>query len=493
MSSKRGTEAGTALAGRAGNRSTSIAARLTLWYALLSTALIAAAGGALYWVLAERLRQEDDQMLAGRIAELRAILLLHPPGSAILREEVQREAAMLPGIQIRVLNARGEVVVEAAPTDHATVFRDRLTQPLESEAEYSSDWQAADGGIYRLMSARVAVGAGFTVQAAMSRRKEEKLLAAYRRMLWLAISAALGIAVAAGYLIARHGMRPVSKLAALVAELSATDLHRRVGEGAWPKELRPLATNFDQLLARLEDAFARMSQFSGDIAHELRIPLHILQGEAELVLTRGGPNEAYRACIESAAEEYQRLAALVEALLFLARAEQPAAQLERELLLLEHETATVCDFYQALADEQAVTLVAQGAGHIMADAGLLRRALGNLVANALRHTPGGGRVVVEARETPDYAAEIIVSDTGDGIAGEDLPRVFDRFYRADSARSRGSAGTGLGLAIVQFIMQLHDGTVSIQSELHRGTTVTLKFPAIPITARSRPPSIPNAL
>lgn len=481
MSSKPGTETVAALAGPAGNQSSSIAARLTFWYALLSIALIAASGGTLYWVLAERLRQEDDQMLAGRIAELRAILLLHPPGSAMLREEVQREAAMLPGIQIRVLDTRGEVVIEA-PAGHTTVFHGWPPQSLESEAAHGSDWQSAEGDIYRVMSARAAVGTGFTVLAAMSRSKEEELLAAYRRILWLVISAALGVAVAAGYLIAHRGMRPVSKLAALVAELSAADLHRRVGDGAWPRELQPLATNFDQLLARLEDSFARMSQFSADIAHELRTPLHILQGEAELALTRGGSDNAYRACIESAAEEYQRLAALVDALLFLARAEQPDAQLDKKPLPLEHEITTVCDFYQALADEQGVTLVAQGAGQVMADTGLLRRALGNLVANALRHTPGGGHIVIAARETPDHAAEITVSDTGDGIAVEDLPHVFDRFYRADSARSRGSAGTGLGLAIVQFIMQLHGGTVSIQSKLHRGTTVILKFPATPITA-----------
>lgn len=459
---------------RSADQSVSIAARLTLWYALLSIVLIAAAGSVMYWVLAERLRQEDDQLLAGRIAELRAILLLHPPGSPVLREEVQREAAMLPGIQVRVLDMRGERVIEA-PAVHGASFDGRL--PPAAEEESGTDWHAAEGGIYRVMSARVAVGAGFVVQVAMSRSKEEKLLAAYRQTLWLAISAALVIAVGAGYLIARREMRPVSKLAALVAALSAADLHRRVGDDEWPQELKPLATNFDQLLARLEDAFGRMSQFSADIAHELRTPLHILQGEAELALTKGGSNAEYRTCIESAAEEYQRLAAMVDALLFLARAEQPAAQLDRKPLRLDQEIAAVCDFYQAMADEQAVALVAHGAGQAMADAALLRRALGNLIANALRHTPGGGQVVVAASETPDHV-EIAVSDTGDGIAPEDLAHVFDRFYRSDSARSRQGAGTGLGLAIVKVIMQLHGGTVSIQSELHRGTTITLAFPAV---------------
>lgn len=459
--------------GKLGEKPASIATRLTLWYALLSIVLIAAAGSVMYWVLVDRLHQKDDQLLAGRIAELRAILQLHPPGSAFFSEEAKREATMLPGIQVRMQDSSGERIFETVGTQPALF--DHFPPP--SETEHSTDWRAPDGGFYRIMAARIAVGAGYTVQAAMNRSTEEALLAAYRRMLWLAISAALVVAIVAGYLIARREMRPVLRLAALVAELGATDLHRCIGDDDWPSELKPLATNFDQLLARLEDAFARMSQFSADIAHELRTPFHILQGEAELALTRAGSSEAYRACIESAAEEYQRLAAMVDALLFLARAEQPDAQLDWQPLQLDHEIATVCDFYQALADEQAVTLIAAGNGVVRADAALLRRALGNLVANALRHTPSGGRIIVAARQRPDQGAEISVSDTGDGIASDDLAHVFDRFYRADSARSRAKAGTGLGLAIVKFIMELHGGTASIQSELHQGTTVTLTFPA----------------
>lgn len=456
-----------------GGKPASIATRLTLWYALLSVVLIAAAGSVMYWVLVDRLHQEDDQLLVGRIAELRAILQLHPPGSAFFLEEAKREATMLPGIQVRIQDAHGESIFQTVGAQ--SVLFDHFPPP--SEAEHSTDWRTSDGAFYRAMAIRIAVGAGYTVQAAMNRSKEEELLAAYRRMLWLAISAALVVAIAAGFLIAQREMRPVSRLAALVAELGATDLHRRVGDGDWPSELNPLATNFDQLLARLEDAFARMSQFSADIAHELRTPLHILQGEAELALTRAGSSEAYRACIESAAEEYQRLAAMVDALLFLARAEQPDAQLDWQPLQLDHEIATVCDFYQALADEQAVALIAEGSGLVRADAALLRRALGNLVANALRHTPSGGRIIVAARQRPDQGVEINVSDTGDGIAPDDLVHVFDRFYRADSARLRAKVGTGLGLAIVKFIMELHGGAASIQSELHQGTTVTLTFPA----------------
>ncbi len=457
----------------------SIAFRLTVWYALLSVVLIASAGSILYWVLADRLRQEDDQWLAGRIAQVRGILSLHSRDTAALQEEVHRDTAMLAGSYLRVVDANGINVIEA-PIPHAFAGGRPFADPRFRTRgdEQGMDWASGSGETYRLMSARVGIiGAGFTVQVAMNRTSEEEVLAAYRRILWLALFASLAIAVIAGYLIARRGLQPVSRLAAIIAELSAAQLHRHVVNDDWPRELQPLAANFDQLLVRLDESFVRMSRFSADIAHELRTPLHILQGEAELALSKDRSKEQYRDCIASATEEYERLARMVDALLFLARTEQPDSLPNKRTLVIEHEIAAVCDFYQALADEQETTLIAGGSGTVLADSALLRHALGNLIINALNHTPSGGSVVVDVTKTSDRAVEIVVSDTGEGIAPEDLPHVFDRFYRADSARFRQGAGTGLGLAIVRSIMLLHGGLVSLDSQLGRGTTATLRFPA----------------
>ena len=455
----------------------SIAFHLTVWFAILSVVLIASAGTILYWLLADRLRQEDDQWLAGRIVEVRGILLLHSRDSVALQEEVYREAAMLPGSYLRVIDADGVNVVEA-PIAHAVVGGHPFADPLfqTRSEEQSMTWTSSLGETYRLMSARVRIGAGFTVQVAMSLTSEEEVLAAYRRILWLTLSASIVIAVVAGYLIARRGLQPVSRLAAIIAELSAEHLHRRVAGDDWPQELRPLAANFDQLLVRLNESFARISRFSADIAHELRTPLQILQGEAEMALSKARSNEQYRDCIASATEEYERLARMVDALLFLARTEQPDSFLDKQTLVLEQEIAAVCAFYQALADEQETTLIAGGAGTVMADSALLRRALGNLITNALRHTASGGFIVVDVTESIEHGVAVVVSDTGEGIAPEDLPLVFDRFYRADGARLRQGTGAGLGLAIVRSIMLLHGGSVSLKSQLGRGTAASLRFP-----------------
>lgn len=469
MSSKRGADH---VAGSMG----SIASRLTFWYALLSVVLIATAGGVLYWVLAQRLHDEDDRLLAGKIAEIRAVLLLHPNDLSALREEVQHESDTLPGIFIRVKNVQGEVIAESPVSGKVFDEGGPLATGILGDGT-AQNLVARDGEKYRVLSGGFELGTRYTVDAALRLTKEDRFLADYRRILILSLAAALASALAAGYLIARRGLQPVSRLAAIVDELGPDQLHRRIGDGAWPAEVKPLAQNFDRLLSRLEASFGRISRFSADIAHELRTPLHILRGEAELALTKGRSMVDYRACIESAADEYERLSRMVDALLFLARSEQPDAHIDRQVLDIRREVTAVFDFYQAMADEQGVSLTLHGEGTVMADSSLLRRALGNLVANALQHTPSGGQVTVEVQAQPDHSVAIIVRDTGHGIAAADLPHVLDRFYRADKARHRRKQGTGLGLAIVQSIMQLHGGTVSIQSQIDQGTSVTLTFPA----------------
>ena len=455
----------------------SIAFRLTGWYALLSVALIAVAGSILYWVLAGRLRQEDDQWLVSRLTEVRGILQLHSHDSTALKEEIHRAAAMLPGSYLSVIDSHG-LNASGGTLPNVGTARGPFAGSFTLGEEKGENWTSAAGDTYRLMSARENIGAGYTIHVAMDRTNEEEVLAAYRRILWLALSVSLATAIVAGYLIARHSLRPVARLATMIAELGASQLNQRAADQVWPTELTPLASNFDQLLARLDESFARISRFSADIAHELRTPLHILQGEAQSALSKTRSNEEYRQCIESATEEHERLARMVDALLFLSRTEQPESVPDKQLLDIKSEIAAICAFYQALADEQETRLIARGSGMLLADSDLLRRALGNLINNALRHTSSGGCIAVDVKRADDQVVAIEVSDTGEGISSDDLVHVFDRFYRADSARLRNGTGSGLGLAIVRSIMQLHGGSITLVSEPGRGTTATLRFPAL---------------
>jgi two-component system heavy metal sensor histidine kinase CusS len=281
----------------------------------------------------------------------------------------------------------------------------------------------------------------------------------------------------AGVAVARQGMRPLKAITQAAQRITATQLHERLDPERWPKELTALATAFDEMLARLGDAFARMSQFSADLAHELRTPLNNLMGEAEVALSRARAPDEYRQVLESSLEEYARLAPMIDSLLFLARADSAEARIERLRFDALEAVEGVREFHEAMAEEQGVEVSCQGQAVLYADPMLFRRAVSNLLSNALHYTARWGKVMISVEELADQSVQISVRDTGCGIDPEHLPYVFDRFYRADRARSQHPQGTGLGLAIVQSIMHIHNGTVTLQSGPGKGTLVTLGFPS----------------
>lgn len=320
-----------------------------------------------------------------------------------------------------------------------------------------------------------------TVQIAIDVSEKEELLARYRFWFWIILFSTFVIFPVIGYQIARHGIRPVEEMATTARHISSSNLKERIRPEGYPFELASLAETFNQMLDRLQDSFERISRFSADIAHDLRTPVNNIRGEAEVALARERTNSEYRDVIESCLEEAVRLSDLIGDLLFLARADGPLSYLHRERVDVGELLGRVCEYYEASAVESKVFLAATiPGGSVIAelDRTLLQRAVGNLVANALTHTPPGGTIVLSAN-TGFSTIHIEVSDTGVGIPAEALPRVFDRFFRVDSARSHGSGGTGLGLAIVKSIAQLHGGDVEIASQPGQGTRVSLQMPVIP--------------
>jgi two-component system heavy metal sensor histidine kinase CusS len=196
-------------------------------------------------------------------------------------------------------------------------------------------------------------------------------------------------------------------------------------------------------------------------------------GEAQVALTRERSSEEYRSVIESAAAECERLSGIIDNLLFLARAESAEQQIERSLFNGRAALEKIAGFFQTAAEDRHVRINCSGEGQIFADLALFNRAVANLIDNALRFTPDGGSIRISVRET-ERGFEVSVTDSGAGIDPKHLPRVFDRFYRADPSRS--SEGTGLGLALVKSIAELHGGSARIESKPKSGTTVTLLFP-----------------
>jgi two-component system heavy metal sensor histidine kinase CusS len=256
--------------------------------------------------------------------------------------------------------------------------------------------------------------------------------------------------------------------------IESTTLNERIHAEGYPAEVRVLAQAFNAMLERLEESFARLSRFSADIAHELRTPVSNIRGEAEVALARIRTPDEYTEVLGSCLEESVRLSELIESLLFLARSESPGEHLKRTRQDIGLLLADLQDYYDAKAADLGVTLTANAAPGLLADVDrtLLQRSLANLVSNALAHCSPGDRVQLTAQRQ-EGSIRIDVLDSGSGIPVDALPRVFDRFYRADPARSRNSGGAGLGLAIVRQIVFLHGGDVHIASEAGRGTTVSV--------------------
>src|SRR5437762_6713210 len=248
-----------------------------------------------------------------------------------------------------------------------------------------------------------------------------------------------------GIIVTRRGLRPLREMTQSLGRIGPDQLKQRIGSTGWPRELQPLAVAFDQMLERLDDSFTRLSQFSADLAHELRTPIANMLGEAQVALTRERTATEYRETIESTIAECERLSRIVDNLLFVARVDAAREPIARKRFDARAAVEKIAAFYQTIADDRRVTIGWSGEGQIYADPDLFERALGNLLDNALRFTPENGSIQIALCQR-DADFEVAVSDNGCGIASEHLPRVFDRFYRVES--SRGSDGAGLGLALL---------------------------------------------
>lgn len=455
----------------------SLAARLTAWYAVSSFALVLIAAGYLYWAAASNLDLEDDHLLGDRLRYLQSVWQNKPGDLSTLKQEIEEvwQARQHTQIHVRVVKPNGSTVL-ATPNFEALLAGAMFPAPM-SDATVGADLDLPRGSQFRGMAASLSGGPDvFVVQAAMDRRLEMELEAKFQRDVLLVVGISFVVCMAFGYVIAKHGLRPIHDITETTHRIRPSNLSERLRLEGLPSELLTLATTFNAMLVRLEDSFARLSRFSADLAHELRTPVFVLRGEMEVALTRPRPDTEYRDVLASGLEECERLAQIIDRLLFMARAEHPDAEIEREACDLQNELECVREFYEPLATEAGVRLEVPLHSHITAefDRPLLQRAIGNLVQNAIAHTPAGGAVTLAASRADD-AVCIVVSDTGSGIAEEHLPRLFDRFYRVDSARSSGD-GAGLGLSIVKSIVELHGGTVAVTSQLGHGTQITMRMP-----------------
>jgi two-component system, OmpR family, heavy metal sensor histidine kinase CusS len=297
-----------------------------------------------------------------------------------------------------------------------------------------------------------------------------------RVRLQLSAGTALAAAFAAllGWLAARQGLRPLARVTQTARRLSAEQLGERIPERDAPPEVRELAEAFNGMLDRLERSFQRLGHFSADIAHELRTPVSNLMTETQVALSRSRDAEEYRETLHSNLEEFERLARMIGDMLFLAKTDNGHLPQPAEAVALETEVRALLEFYEALAEEKGVALELSGSGTVAGDRLMLRRAVSNLLSNALRHTDRGLSVGIRIARV-DGQVTLAVINPGTTIPADRLPLLFDRFHRVDTSRSTQGEGAGLGLAITRSIVEAHGGRIEAASA-EGITTFTIFLP-----------------
>ncbi len=486
-------------------QSWSLAARLTAYYASSAFLIVSLVTGYLYWAMVRNVDLEDDRLLADRVTELQhSILQSQPRDMGAIQREVDEawQARQNTQLYIRLLAVDGTLVTQSPGMDDILpvgAFPLPADEPGAGLAVLSMQ-----GRSMRVVAVKAVAGSGSsrtsvmndpsiaTIQVAMDRGPEDELIADYRSRMAYVLAAAFIGCVAAGHTIARRGMRPIHAITRTARETGPANLGQRIEAAGLPAELHELAGTFNAMLNRLEGAFDRLSQFSADIAHELRTPVNNLRGELDVTLQKQRSLAEYQELIGSGLEECNRLARIIDSLLFLARSEDAQTQIDLEQCDLAAELRHIREFYEATAQEAGVELIAEPAGPLEArlNRALFQRAVGNLITNAIAHTPRGGKVSLRAIADSENVA-VDVADTGAGIPAAHVPHVFNRFYRADDSRDAPHGGVGLGLAIVKSIVELHGGTVNVASEVGRGTQVRLKIPQRGLRPQSSSVSRPH--
>jgi two-component system heavy metal sensor histidine kinase CusS len=451
----------------------SIASQLVFLFTPAAALLLFCGLAVFYSIVVRHAFEEDNRALSDKLIALRAEIGKTGGPEALASQFKTLRPGEHSGYWVRLVDSTGHTLAETPEMSELLPSNAFPAAQTSSFVRNPKDYRTA-GKLFSLV-ARLpqAGGRPFTIQLAQDRSADEQFTKEFAAL--LAIVMALGILVSAAIAVTvtRRGLRPLTEMARSLKRIGPTHLNERVAPAGWPHELRPLAVAFDEMLDRLEDSFRRLSQFSADLAHELRTPVANILGESQVALTRTRTPDEYREVIESSVGECERLSGIIDNLLFLARAEAADGHIQRTSFDGKAAVAKIAALYETIAEEQQITINCAGQGDVYADPTLFGRAVSNLVENALHHTSAGGTILISIAADAGRS-EISVKDTGCGIAAQHVPHVFDRFYRADSSRS--SQGAGLGLALVKSITDLHGGSATVSSEVGRGTIVTITFP-----------------
>lgn len=376
-------------------------------------------------------------------------------------------------VAVLVRDAQGDIIAQTTPPELAGTLAG--IAPSDTLQLGAVTTVATPGHAWRVAVLRAGPD---RVALAMNIDFHRQYLSRLQTTLWAGTLLASIMTVLVAGLAVRQGHTPLRRISARMRELSGEQLHARLDPNRVPIELEELVVAFNAMLDRIEGSFKRLRDVTADMAHELRTPITNLTTQTQVALSQAREADAYREVLYSSLEEYERLSVMIADMLFLAQSDQGHAHLHLELLDFRTETQALFEYFEAFSDERGIHLRVEGAAPaVRGDKAMLRRALSNLLSNAIRYTPQGRSVTVRLG-TEGRLARVEICNEGATIAPEQLRNVFERFYRAEPSRQRSGEGSGLGLSIVKSIVELHGGSVAARSA--DGVTVfTLRVPIAP--------------
>lgn len=438
--------------------------RLTLLFATVSISVLLLLGLVIGIMVEQHFEDLDMELLNGTLNSFKSFLhKLHSPTEIANFAHVLEEVLLnYRGLEVAVFNTDGTAIFA---TKQAAFPHLLLAQANTDHSTLPLIWQAANGHTYRgiAMTAAMQNSNAIIIAVAIDMLHHQHFMHSFLVTLWLIIGFAALLAGFLGWLAAHRGMKQLRNIRQRMAVITAEHLDQRLPMDFIPIELAEVVATLNAMLARLEQSFRRLADFSADLAHELRTPVSNLLTQTQVILTKTRTIAEYRDVLASNTEEFERLSLIISDMLFLAKTDHNLLIPNKEPVDLSLEVQSLVEFYASLIEDKAITVTCTGNGVVLGNRLMLRRAINNLLSNAMRHTPLAGNIRMHIEKQHNAMVVVTVENTGESIAPEHLARLFDRFYRVDAARHYGD-GFGLGLAITRAIAQAHGGDVIAHSQ-----------------------------
>lgn len=441
----------------------SLTLRLTLLFSLAAVLILTILGFMISSMVNEHFIEQDQRDLSGQLAHINQLFAPVTDQQALDQaiNLLKAELSLGHGLVAVITDGEGNILF----LSEALVPADMPEGVKPGELFGWQTHQHSYRGMKTSLQTAYPAWTGKYIMVGMDISHHKIFLASFHRSIWLSTAIAALLMGALSWLATTRGLAPLRQIISTTARVTANKLDNRLSVDTVPVELRGLAETLNQMLERLEESFKRLSNFSADIAHELRTPISNLLTQTQVILSQPRTLEEYRETLYANVEELDHLSRLITEMLFLAKADNGLVVPERQSLELSEEISRLFEFYDALAESRQIRLTQEGEGRVTGDRSLLRQAFSNLLINAIMYGEAGTIVHVSIHRQDNHYVRLALSNTGESLSAEHLAQIFDRFYRVDSARQRtgGGEGVGLGLAITRAIVVAHGGKIDVKS------------------------------